>query len=210
MKKITPWICFMIAASSAVAQNQEGLDAYRQGYYLQASQNLTKDMPDPVVDYYLGRMNLYGYGELKNNLQAIRYFKRAADRGHLFAARFMGRYALNIEQDPAQALVWFKKAADANDLPSQMYCVAAYRNGFGTAKNLDLAQRYTIAAAKNGHALAQYALAESFLNSKDYFFCINYYFLSYLIALFILCYLFNYLYFTAKKLYFHLYLSFPI
>jgi hypothetical protein len=51
---------------------------------------------------------------------------------------------------------------------------------------------------------------ESFLNSKDYFFCINYYFLSYLIALFILCYLFNYLYFTAKKLYFHLYLSFPI
>ena len=167
MKKITPWICFMIAASSAVAQNQEGLDAYRQGYYLQASQNLTKDMPDPVVDYYLGRMNLYGYGELKNNLQAIRYFKRAADRGHLFAARFMGRYALNIEQDPAQALVWFKKAADANDLPSQMYCVAAYRNGFGTAKNLDLAQRYTIAAAKNGHALAQYALAESFLNSKQ-------------------------------------------
>ncbi len=169
MKSLMPWVCLIATASSSMAHGSpDGLDAYREGHYWQAANALTAESSlDPIVDYYLGRMRLYGYGELKNNALAIRDFKRSAERGFLPAQRVMARVALNRDHDPEQALFWFKKAADANDLKSQMYCAAAYRVGLGTKKNEDMARRYVIAAAKNGNALAQFTLAENFLASRQ-------------------------------------------
>ena len=169
MKLLTPWVCFVVAAGSAVAEsNHQGIDAYREGQYFQANDLLNSAVNhDPVVDYYLGRMNLYGYGVLKNNILALRYFKQAAERGFLPAQRVMAKYMLNHDNDLPQALYWFKKAADQNDVQAQMYCAAAYLFGAGASKNEDAARRYYIAAAKNGNALAQYQLAQNFMSSKS-------------------------------------------
>jgi enhanced entry protein EnhC len=171
MKSFLPWVCVVAATGSSIAQgNNDGLDAYRQGYYAQASASLASEAAhaaDPIVDYYMGRMRLYGYGELKNNAMAMRYFKRAAERGFLPAELIMARAALNQNHDPVEALYWFKKAADAHDVSAQMYCAAAYRVGYGASKNADASQRYIIEAAKNGNALAQYTLANTFLASKS-------------------------------------------
>ncbi len=163
---LVPWFCLVATANTAFAG--EGLDAYRQGHYAQAVQLLSNDTnKDPVADYYMARMRLYGYGELKNNITAMNYFKKAAEKGFLPAQHVMARYALMIENNPEQALYWFKRAADANDMQAQMYCAAAYLFGVGVKKNPELAQRYYIATAKAGNSIAQSTLGEMFLDSRQ-------------------------------------------
>lgn len=169
MKALMPWFCLVATAGVQAAFANDGLDAYREGKYIKAAQDLAVSTAkkDAVVDYYIARMRLYGYGQLKNNIIAMRYFQSAAEKGYLPAQRIMGSYALLEEKNPEQALVWFKKAANENDIQAQMYCAAAYLFGVGTKKNSDLARRYFIAAAKSGDSIAQYAVADSFLTSRQ-------------------------------------------
>jgi enhanced entry protein EnhC len=47
-----------------------------------------------------------------------------------------------------------------------MYCASAYLFGVGVAKNEDMAKRYYIAAAKSGDGIAQFTLADYFLDSR--------------------------------------------
>ena len=79
----------------------------------------------------------------------------------------MALYALLQLKNPEQAFYWFKKSADANDTQAQMYCAAAYLFGFGVKKNQELAQRYYIMAARSGDSIAQCAIAENFLDSRQ-------------------------------------------
>lgn len=168
MKSLMPWVYLATAVSSQVLYAADGLDAYRQGNYILAAERLTsQSQNDPIVNYYMGLMRLYGYGKLKNDGLALRYMTQAANQGYLPAQQLLARYYLIQKQDAAQALQWFKKAADANDLDSQRYVAAAYLYGFGTKKNEDAARRYYIEAAKKGNAVAQYTLGEHFLESRD-------------------------------------------
>jgi len=161
---ILPLMCLKMGAVDA----NEGLEAYRQGHYIQAGEQLVNQFDkDPLVAFYLGRMRLYGYGQLRNNASAINYFQLAGDKGYLPAQQFLARFALLEEKNPEKALYWFKKAADANDVDAQKYCAAAYLFGLGVKQNNDVAQRFFIAAAKNGDPIAQYALADNFLNSRQ-------------------------------------------
>lgn len=166
MKSI-PWL-YWIAVCGNLAYAGTGLDAYRQGDYSLAATILHRNTSeqDPQANYYLGRMRLYGYGVLKNDRLAFRYFEQAGDKGVLDAQLLLARYYI-LSRDWAKALYWFKKAADAGDLKAQMYCAAAYMFGLGCTKNEDIARRYYIEAAKRGNAIAQYTLSEYFLGSRD-------------------------------------------
>lgn len=164
MKKLIPWLC--LAATSTFAT--EGLDAYRQGLYSIAAKTFNKESnKDPVIDYYLGRMWLYGYGELKNNPLALSWFVKAGQKGYLPAQQFLAEYYLIEEKSPESALAWFKKAAMSQDVKAQLYCAAAYLYGLGTSKNSDAAKRYLIDAAKSGDSVGQYSLGVQFLESRD-------------------------------------------
>lgn len=168
MKSPMPWFYFFAAANAGLAFANDGVDAYRQGNYIKAAQQMLAPVAkDPVVDYYMGRMRLYGYGQLKNDTLALRHFQQAGEHGFLPAIRIMARYALLIQKNPEQALYWFKKAAEQNDTPSQMYCAAAYLFGVGVKQNPDIAKRYYISAAKNGDSIAQCTLAQSFLETHQ-------------------------------------------
>lgn len=168
MKSFVPWFYLVAATGSQVAFAVNGFDAYREGNYPLAAQTLISHSgKDPVADYYLGRMRLYGYGQLKNNTLALRYFDQAAEKGMLPAQQMLARYNLLEVKDPEKALYWFKKAAALGDIDAQMYCAAAYMFGYGTKKNLDVSRKYYIDAAKSGNAIAQYALASQFLDSRD-------------------------------------------
>lgn len=167
MKRI-PWLCLVATASANLAFANDGLDAYRDGHYIKASEQLAADSDkDPIIDYYMGQMRLYGYGQLKNNTSAMRSFQHAAEKGFLPAQHIMALYALLQLKNPEQAFYWFKKSADANDTQAQMYCAASYLFGFGVKKNQELAQRYYISAARSGDSIAQCAIAENFLDSRQ-------------------------------------------
>ena len=168
MKSLVPWFCLVAAAGSQISYAADGLIDYRQGNYFIAGKNLSNQSgKDPVADYYMGRMRLYGFGELKNNNIALQYFTQAAEKGFLPAQQLLAHYYLLKAADPEAALNWFKKAAAAGDVQAQMYCAAAYLFGYGVKENKETAKRFYIDAAKNGNAIAQYTLAVQFLDSRD-------------------------------------------
>ncbi len=168
MKSIVPLFCFVGLSAAGASAVCSGLDAYRNGDYVQAAKQLMADNKlDPVASYYLGRMQLYGYGILKDNQRALNSFRMSAEKGFLPAQNFMARYSLLVDKDPQAAFVWFNKASQANDVDAQVYCAAAYLFGLGVAQNEDKAKVYSIAAARNGNASAQLSLAESFLATRQ-------------------------------------------
>ncbi|MFA5960640.1 MAG: endopeptidase IV [Tatlockia sp.] len=167
MKSFAPWV-YLIAATGSQLVFADGLEAYRKGDYSSAAIALVSQSgKDPVADYYIGRMRLYGYGQLKNNSSALRSFTQAAEKGVLPAQQLLARYYLLEEHDPEKALSWFKLSAEKDDVGAQMYTAAAYLFGFGTKKNEDIARKYFIEAAKNGNAIAQFTLASHFLGARD-------------------------------------------
>lgn len=166
MKSLVPWICFFIASASQQVFADDEFHAYRLGDYNKAVEPLiSKTGKDAVADYYLGRLYLYGYGQLKNSDLAIRYFTKSAEKGYLPAVQLMAKYSLK-ENNTEQAARWFKQAASAGDVNAQLFMAAAYLFGIGVKKNSDVASHYYIDAAKNGNAIAQYALAENFIDSR--------------------------------------------
>ena len=168
MKSLVPWICFFVASASQQAFADDDFNAYRLGNYNKAAEPLlSKTGKDAVADYYLGRLYLYGYGQLKNNDLAIRYFVKSAEKGYLPAVQLMARYSLMQDKNLEEANRWFKQAASAGDINAQMYMAAAYLYGLGVKKNVDVASHYYIDAAKNGNATAQFALAENFIDSRN-------------------------------------------
>ena len=167
MKSIVPWFCLAAMTNANFVFADAGLDAYRLGDYDKAAELLVESKSnDPVVDYYLGKMRLYGYGELKNDKLAIEHLQKAAEKGLLSAQKIMARYELLETSNFEKALYWFKKAAATDDTSALMYCAAAYYYGLGTKVNRDVARKYYIAAAKNGDSIAQYSVARNFLKSK--------------------------------------------
>ncbi len=166
MKSLVPWVC-LLAATASQQVLADDFSAYRLGHYNKAIEPLMMQTgKNAVADYYLGRIYLYGYGQLKNTQLALRYFTQSAQKGFLPAVQIMAKYSLLHEKDPLQAVTWFKQAAAAGDVNAQMFMAAAYLYGIGVKKNIDTATRYYIDAAKNGNAIAQFTLAENFIDSR--------------------------------------------
>ncbi|RUR07952.1 SEL1-like repeat protein [Legionella sp. km772] len=167
MKSLIPWICFFAASASQQALADNDFDAYRLGNYNKALEPLiSKTGKDAVADYYLGRVYLYGYGQLKNTDLAMRYFLKSAEKGYLPAVQLMAKYSLMHDKNPEQAVKWYKQAASEGDINAQLFLAAAYLYGLGVKKNTDVASHYYIDAAKSGNPLAQFALAENFIDSR--------------------------------------------
>ncbi|MDR3441729.1 MAG: SEL1-like repeat protein [Legionella sp.] len=167
MKSLVPWVCLLVASASQQVFADD-LSAYRLGNYNKAIEPLLSQTgKNAVADYYLGRIYLYGYGQLKNTQLAMRYFTQSAQKGYLPAVLMMAKYTLLQEKDSQKAIPWFKQAAAAGDVNAQMFMAAAYLYGIGVNKNNDLATRNYIDAAKNGNSIAQFTLAENFLGSRN-------------------------------------------
>lgn len=166
MKAVLSWFCCLAVTTQVCAMT--GLEAYYQADYKQAATLLkSKANLTALEEYYMGRMYLYGYGVLKSNTLADQSFKRAADKGSLLAQLLLAKIELFQNNNPEQALLWFKKAAKSNDVSAQMYCAGAYLYGVGTVKKADSAREYYLAAARANQGIAQQMVAADFLKSKQ-------------------------------------------
>ena len=167
MKSLVSWVCVLAASVSYQAMADSDFSAYRLGDYNHAIEPLiSKAGTNPVANYYLGRMYLYGYGQLKNTSLAMRYMQKSAEKGYLPAVLLMAKYSLMRDKNPEQAVRWYKQAASAGDVNAQLFLAAAYLYGVGVKANVDTASHYYIDAAKSGNAVAQFALAENFIDSR--------------------------------------------
>ena len=99
------------SVSLARADLQAGVDAYYEGNFAVALENLRPeaDAGDPVAQYFLGEMHLRGKGVDQNFEQAAAWYEKAAVGGHADAQSAIGSLemlGLGVPRHPTSGYFW--------------------------------------------------------------------------------------------------------
>lgn len=114
----------------------------------------------------LAFMYAKGIGVEKDELEAIQWYKKAAEQGHLTSQFNLGViYAKGrgVAQNYSEAFKWYKLAAEQGDMTAQATLAMMYAKGVGTEKNDKAAVNWYHRAAVQGHVNSQYVLANMFM-----------------------------------------------
>ena len=112
---------------------------------------------DPEAAAWLG--NLYANSGPQS--EAACWWRLAAERGHIEAARALGTLCLtggNAVRDPVEAVRWLTTAAEAGLPDAQAALAECHVNGRGVARDHEAACSWFLRAAAAGHAGAMFAL----------------------------------------------------
>lgn len=124
---------------------------------------------DTSAQFELGSRFNYGRAAPKNNVEALRWLRRAAQGGHTEAQRLLAVKLYNgydIAVDHEEALLWAQRLAEAGDVPGQMMAGNMYANGEGTPRDLVRAYMWydvaaTVSQQANGDPLQQQAAMDA-------------------------------------------------
>ena len=130
--------------------------------------------PDAIAQRVLGQRYANGEGVDKDEGEAVRWFRVAAEQGDVEAQRYLAFALLHgrgVKEDVAEGIRRLRLAAEAGDAPAQREM--GYHHAVGSGVALDEAQavHWFRLAADHGDAIAQYdlgyALANGYGVSKD-------------------------------------------
>ena len=101
----------MLGAASARADLQDGVNAYLDGDFGAALENLKPEAEadDPIAQYFLGEMYLHGKGVDQDFAQAAAWYERAAINGHPEAQAAIGSLemlGLGVARHPTSGYFW--------------------------------------------------------------------------------------------------------
>ena len=120
--------------------------------------------------YNTARNYRYGLGGLKKDeATALKWYRKAADKGHAEAMNMVGLYygegRGGLEQDKTVALDWYRKAADKGHVAALYNIAVYYQNGLGGLKaDKATALEWYRKAADKGNASALYNIAVNYQN----------------------------------------------
>jgi len=120
------------------------------------------------AQYRLGNMYYYGHGVEKNLVEAVRWFRKAAEYDR--AQYMLGLSYANgngVEKNLVAAARWYRKAAEQGYSMAQ-YSLGAllYSGGEGVAKDFRQAVSWFRKAAKQGNSTGNYMLGCSYENGN--------------------------------------------
>ena len=121
------------------------------------------------AQFNLGLMYANGEGVLKDDAEAVRWYRLAADQGLAGAQLILGvKYAngAGVLKDDAEAVRWYRLAADQGDAGAQLNLGNRYANGEGVLKDDAEAVRWYRLAADQGDAGAQNNLGNMYANGR--------------------------------------------
>ena len=110
------------------------------------------------AQYTLGVMYCYGNGVVQNYEEAVKWYRKAAERGYYMAQCNLGimyESGTGVIQDYKEAVEWYRKAA------VQGYCIAQcnlglmYEFGKGLVRDYKEAVKWYRKAAEQGYSIAQ-------------------------------------------------------
>jgi TPR repeat protein len=104
-----------------------------------------------------------GKGVEKDAVQAVHWYRKAAEQGYAAAQLNLGLvYAEGegVAKDAVQAVRWYRKAAVQGVAPAQYNLGRMYANGEGVQQNLHKAARWWQKAADQGHVGAHFNLGQ--------------------------------------------------
>ena len=115
-----------------------------------------KSPDDAEAQFNLGVKYADGLGVPKDAVEAVKWYRKAADQNHAHAQYnlgFMYDKGLGVPKDAAEAVKWFRKAADQNEALAQLILGIKYDEGDGVLKDVARAYMYlNLAAATNADA----------------------------------------------------------
>lgn len=113
--------------------------------------------------FNLGRLHQFGWGVPADYEKAHLHFLAAAERGHVMCQFLVGRALLwgteGTKPDIKEGISWMRRAAEAGLSEAQAKLGFCYLAGQGVEHDHDEALRWSLAAAEQGHAWAQYRAA---------------------------------------------------
>ena len=121
---------------------------------------------DSEVQYQTGRRFLYGEGVARDGVEAVRWFKSAAENGHAGAQTDLGWCYMDgwgVEKDAEQAMRWILKAVEQGDASAQWYLGYSYSEGCGVKQDPEQAVFWYRKAAEQGASCAQDSLASCYM-----------------------------------------------
>ena len=120
------------------------------------------DPRSPADQYCLGLSHAFALNHKKDRVQAVKWFRKAADQNHPAAQAVLGylyERGDGVKADSAEAAKWYRRAADQNNSDGLFNLGRAYEHGIGLSKDLAQARTYYSKAAAVGSRDAQQALA---------------------------------------------------
>ena len=144
-------------------------EAYNNNRYEEAGRLINSiNLENVTVQFCLGWMYANGYGVKKDEAEAVKWYRKAADQNDADAQRNLGIMydkGEGVKQDKVEAAKWFRKAAEQNDANAQLNLGYIYANGIGGVdKNLAEAVKWYRKAAEQDYKYAQFVLGQSYEN----------------------------------------------
>jgi len=111
--------------------------------------------------YQHGLKHAFGEETPRDSSEAVKWYRKAAERGHPKAQYNLGNCYYNgdgVSKDAAEAVRWYRKAAEQGSAKAQFTLGACYETGEGVPQNYLEAVKLIRLAAEQGHADAQFTL----------------------------------------------------
>ena len=116
---------------------------------------LATDWPSSAeAQYKLGKLYEVGIDVGKDLVEAMKWYRKAAENGHAEAQYMLGHYYRSgfvVAQNYAEAVAWYRKAAEQGHPEAQERLARCYVSGRGVERNLDEAEMWlkkAVASAK--------------------------------------------------------------
>jgi TPR repeat protein len=160
MKQFLKLLCagmmvLAFAPASSGGNLEDGLDAFNSGNFDKAYELylLEAEKGDAIAQTNLGTLYSLGKGAPQDDVQAVRWFRKAAEQGEVIAQSILGVYyarGQGVAKDDKEAAKWFTLAAEQGDSLSQLSLGIMYDVGRGVAQNQIIAWAWYVLAMENG------------------------------------------------------------
>ena len=116
---------------------------------------------DVAAQVQLGVIYLRGDGVPKDDAEAMKWLRKAADQDNALAERYLAEMYFKgrgVEQNNMEAAKWLRMAADQGDAESEHNLAVLYSQGQGVPRNLKQAVEWMRKSAEQGFAAGQHGL----------------------------------------------------
>ena len=123
--------------------------------------HMVAEQGDAVAQHALGKAYQEGRGVAKNDVKAASWYQKAAEQGLAIAQYELGvayHKGRGVVKNEEEALSWYRKAAVQNNFNAQ-FSIMEYEHVKSCHAAADM-------VAKNGDAMAQYALGNAYKESR--------------------------------------------
>ncbi len=118
---------------------------------------------DAESQYWLGlAFSLGKYVPEKDEVEAAKWYRKAAEQNHAAAQYYLGNCYANgegVAKDEVEAAKWYRKAAEQNFPDAQNSLGVCYRDGRGVAKDEVEGYKWVLLAAGQGDKIAKVNVA---------------------------------------------------